>query len=594
MKHSVRVSRLSAQIFLLILAVLIIPFTAMLLYVRFAMEDVLRNELAGKVTENFSKSEIEINQLFARMLNISTAFSNNTELSEVFVQPDSRKWDRSAVFERIIKNISLQNLFDYMLDDIRITLMDNKGDLYASWSMDYTNYDYLFEQDWVRQSKDTHGYVVWERQALGYGGEAAAQHDQIALARSIINYHDNRRLGTVLITVDQQKLCRLLGSYKYTSSDAVFATGPDGEFLFSDGLLPEAELRRIALAGDAAKSGTVMTVGGRRYLLGSFNIDSRNVVGMVGIKLYCLIDYDRLDRQISKVVFQTNVVCVVFVVLVLLIATVISQQIARPIRQLAGHMRQYRVGDRPVLPQTRRQDEIGDIYGAYENMALHINELFEKLRLEQETREKYYYESLRSKMSPHFLFNTLNSIRWMAVIRKAENIQRSVDDLAEILKYSLMEDEETVPLRRELDVISSYCNIQNVRFGDNCKLALDIPQELEDTRIIKFILQPAVENCFKHAFPNRKNGAVIRITAREEAGVLLVWVCDNGVGFPPDYVQEFESLNDRGGHGIGLKIVNRRIRVSYGEAYGVTLENGPEGGATVVYRLPAAREENQP
>jgi two-component system sensor histidine kinase YesM len=291
-------------------------------------------------------------------------------------------------------------------------------------------------------------------------------------------------------------------------------------------------------------------------------------------------------------VLKINALCSLFVAAVVFLAGFIADKIASPMRMLSRRMRDYRVGDAPAIVEEGRTEEIREIYAAYHNMSVHINELFGRLKQEQATKEKYYYESLRSRMSPHFLFNTLTSIRWMAIIRKADNIRESIDSLATILKYSMTGDDEMVALSQELDVVRRYCYIQNVRFGNGCDLVTDVSPEAERCHVIKFILQPTVENCFKHAFDADTQDGIITINGRVREDCLLLSVRDNGKGFSERSIREFQATRSprspkNEGGGIGFNIIDERIRVSFGEGYGIELSNNDRGGARVEYRLPA-------
>jgi two-component system sensor histidine kinase YesM len=212
-------------------------------------------------------------------------------------------------------------------------------------------------------------------------------------------------------------------------------------------------------------------------------------------------------------------------------------------------------------------------------MAEDNNKLFQNLKEEHVQKEHYYYESLNAKLNPHFLFNTLNSIRWMAVIRKADNIRNCIDALAIILQYHLVDEGKEVPLSKECEIIKNYCYIQNIRYGNRCTLTLDISPLLEQTSIIKFILQPLVENCFKHAFPSTQMDCAIIITAQKEADLLAITVTDNGVGFSPKSLGLFadrQSDTSKKG-GIGLLLIDSLIKSYYGGTYGLTIANLPHG-----------------
>lgn len=600
-----RIKRLSVSVFLIILALLIVPFTAVLWYVRADMEGMLRDEISLKVVQNLQKSEMGIDQLMGRMANISNVFYWDDALTEAFTDPARSYYERYTAFNRVIRNIAMQNLYEYADEDgndgeiIKITFFDQVGRIYSSWSRNFQDYSYLAAQDLVVESQAAHGFIRWSMNAMGYEPDGrAAKRDQIALARVVaLDSLMGRAIGTLLISVDQRQVAGILGGYKYSPGDMVFAASGEKGLLFSDAQGVEQAFfeRQIGRFSGIEDGNALVELNGRKYLLTFYTVTRSGMISKGELKIFYMTDYQRLDAEIGVLMRRTNALCIAFVLIALAISALISALITRPMRLLSGHMARYRVGGEPVLLGAGRRDEIGEIYTAYYNMSAQIRDLFERLKMEQITKEKYYYESLRSRMSPHFLFNTLNSIRWMAMIRGADNIRESIDALAGILSYSLDAGSEMVMLSQELDVVSAYCLIQNVRFGNACKLTLDVPEPLRGLSILKFILQPAVENCFKYAVGQGREGGAISVIARTSDEALLIRVQDDGGGFSEASLRAFEMRRERANHeesssaGIGLKIVDERIRVAFGEGYGIELKN--DGGAQVWYRLPVIRRE---
>ncbi len=600
-----RIRRLSVSVFLIILALLIVPFAAVLWYVRADMEGMLRDEISLKVVQNLQKSEVGINQLIGRMATISNVFYWDDALTEAFTDPARSYYERYTAFNRVIRNIAMQNLYEYadVTEDsgekIKITFFDQSGRIYSSWSRNYQDYSYLARQDLVVESRSANGFMRWSMNALGYEpGGAEAKRDQIALARVVaLDSLMGRAIGTLLISVDQRQVAGILDGYKYSADDLVFAASGEKGLLFSDAegveqAFFERQIRRFSDLGDG---NAVVELNGRKYLLTFYTVNRSGMISKGELKIFYMTDYQRLDAEIAALMQRTNMLCVAFALMAILISALISALIARPMRLLSAHMARYRVGGEPVMLGAGRRDEIGEIYTAYYNMSAQIRDLFERLQMEQVTKEKYYYESLRSRMSPHFLFNTLNTIRWMAMIRGADNIRESIDALAGILTYSLDAEGEMVLLSQELDVVSAYCLIQNIRFGNACKLILDVPEAVRGLSIVKFILQPAVENCFKYAVGQGRAGGVIRVAARTSGSELIIRVEDDGGGFSEESLRAFEARRDRGNvaasssKGIGLRIVDERIRVAFGDGYGIELRN--DDGAQVWYRLPVIRRE---
>lgn len=590
----IKIGKLSSRIFITIVLLILIPFMLILQYVKVEMEAILREEISLKIIQNLSKSEIEISRIFNKMVSISNVFYSDSKIAEVFSSDSYTYYDRMVAFNDMLNQISMLNLYDDSMEYMKITFFDKDQQVYANWSLNSNNYSYLLEQNWVKESINANGYIIWSTSSKGYDPKSKSEDiNQISLARSIMNNkHPDSLLGTVLISIDQQKLSNILDTYKYSELDSIFASTQEGEVLFHNNDVFHEKLNEIAMEHINQQSGSnMLTINGGQHMLSFYTVKLFSTYSRKQLKIFYLTDYQKLENQISSLMFKINTLCILFVVVIFLVAFLIAKRIARPIRILSNQMKNYTVGEDPIPLRKDRNDEIGEIYSVYNNMSVHINDLFAKLRQEQVTKEKYKYESLRSKMSPHFLFNTLNSIRWMAIIRNAENIRESIDSLAEILKYSLSQEDEIVDLVKELQVIKSYCYIQNIRFNNSYSLVVNINCDLEQSQIIKFILQPAVENIFKHAFPNNSCGGVITISGEIKDGGLEISISDNGKGFSDEAINAFSRKIDgkadqMEGSGIGLGIINERIRVSYGNEFGINISNNEEGGARVDYHLP--------
>ncbi len=587
--------KLSTRIFISILLIIVLPFYILLGYVRWDMESLLRKEIGTKVVENLTKSENEISRVFERMANISNVFFRDQSILKIFSENTHSYYDRTLAFDKVVTNIAIQNL--YTLDDVRITFFDAENRIYTNWDVNYNDYAFLLEQDWIKESMDLNGHIVWSLNSPGYSpAEAGRKASYISLARSILDEASpGRRLGTIIISIDQRQISDMLGKYGYSDRDCLFATTQDGEVLFKTdryNVLPGEKLAGLVAGSRKSASGNATELlDGQKFLLSYYTVNVPSMLDGQRLKIYYLTDYQYLDRQIGGLLIRVNAVSILFIIMIFVLAMGISRKIVKPIRRLSGQMTHYNVGDLPEKRQDKHKDEISEMNLSFYNMAMNINDLFVRLRQEQLTREKYQFESLRSKMSPHFLFNTLNTIRWMAMIRKADNIVSSIDSLASILQYSLNRDKDMVTLREELEITRSYCDIQNLRYGDCYSLKVDVQGNAGELSVIKFIIQPIVENVFVHAFKNGSPGGIINIRAEVAENVLQIEVSDDGKGFPEEVIEEFNALKlspgmDTGTFGIGISAVNERIRVAYGNEYGISICNNEAGGARVLYKLP--------
>ncbi|MFC4600789.1 cache domain-containing sensor histidine kinase [Cohnella hongkongensis] len=289
-----------------------------------------------------------------------------------------------------------------------------------------------------------------------------------------------------------------------------------------------------------------------------------------------------------------GVICSSLIVM-LVISYFWLQRMVRPLRILAHKMKDMSRGELGITYAKIPNNEFGMVIRRFNEMSLSIVELIRNNNDIQEKRRLLEIETLRNQINPHFLYNTLNMIRWMAVSFKAEPIENSVVALGNILRPAFASKEASCTLRDELTYLDNYIKIINWRFNDHVKFTIHVDENDLDLMIPRFILQPLIENCV--ASDKQKEGSELNILVRvsEEDGDAIISVMDSGDGIDPE---RLKRLNERlrsgeehadlkgDGHGIGLYNVNKRIKLNYGnEPYGVSLVSRGKG-TEVRVRLP--------
>ena len=197
---------------------------------------------------------------------------------------------------------------------------------------------------------------------------------------------------------------------------------------------------------------------------------------------------------------------------------------------------------------------------------------------------------LQAQLNPHFLCNTLDTMKWISKINKVPQVALMSTNLADILRFCISA-EEFVPLYREMEILERYMEIQKIRLSDDFSFRQEIPEELYDCLVPKMILQPIVENAILHGLRDA-SGSVIHVRAAEERGILHIAVTDNGRGFPLQMLGPYRRDKDLAKGHLGLYNVDMILRRNFGEEFGLFLEPGDDGvGARVIATLPARYEE---
>ncbi len=214
----------------------------------------------------------------------------------------------------------------------------------------------------------------------------------------------------------------------------------------------------------------------------------------------------------------------------------------------------------------------------------------EQVTREQKQLRKAEFELLQAQINPHFLYNTLDTIVWSAEAGNQKQVVKMVGSLSDFFRSSLNKGKEIVTIRDELQHVRSYLEIQQIRYQDILKYEIDVPEELFDYQIPKITIQPIVENALYHGIKNKRGGGTIVVSGKDEGETMLIQVKDDGKGMKPERLKEINK--DLSGDKLentaiyGLYNVNERIRLSFGEEYGINVESTYEVGSCISIRLP--------
>lgn len=584
--------RIATKTCIIILLGLMLPLSLLLAYSSSRYANYIRDELGKRTISQLQKSEDEIYLIFQRMVNIAGVICNDAEFQRALENEQMSRYEKTLLFDEVVNGIEINNLYD--MGGIKITCFDADNNVYANWGTNYNNYQFLFEQPWVQSSIGENGYVQWNMFAPSYVLEENGNTNYVSLAKSLMSPSGGRRLATVIVSLEQDYLSRALKPFFCEPDDAVYICTEDGQIVLGldgSGTFTQDDITEILREECAAGAGSsIVTLSDRKELLSYYTLSRQFTFNGEVLKVLHLTSYAMLTSDVTRLQTQINTLLIVCVLVLAGVLIWVTNVLTRPIVALSEKMLSYQMEEGVTGLDFTRKDEVGRLNRAFRQMSDTIRSLFEKQKTESEAREKYQYEALRAQVNPHFLFNTLNAIRWMAIIRKAGNIVACIDALATMLKYSMSRGGELVTLKDELDNINSYIYIYNCRYGNQFTLETDLDRELLELQVVKFILQPIVENAVIHGFKGSEKQGTIIIYGDVENGVLKLYVEDNGCGLQKG---EAEARSGRKVTGIGIANVDARIKSAYGAQYGLLVYNGAVCGTVAEFTLPVLRQKEE-
>lgn len=315
-----------------------------------------------------------------------------------------------------------------------------------------------------------------------------------------------------------------------------------------------------------------------------------------GWKLYHTIAYSTLFREIYRSKNITLVAVLLTAAGVFIALRNITKSIILPIRDMERTMQSFGRGNLNARICVDRNDEIGHCETCYNDMGDQIKKLMEDIEQRKQELQRLEMDILTYQINPHFLYNTLDSINWMAQRAKQKEISQVVTELARFFRISLNINSENHLVANEVEHAQRYLHILKIRYNDRFDYRIDADPEVMEESSLHFILQPVIENFFKHGFkPDEQNE--LHISIYKENDCIIYDVMNNGRMIETDFLATLnkdlqEGRPSKPGKSVGLHNINRRIQLYYGINYGVHIENGEATGVLVKIRIPIKKQTN--
>lgn len=423
------------------------------------------------------------------------------------------------------------------------------------------------------------------------------QEPVITIARRIYSPYTLEPIGMLLIDVNFRRIQDIADKVNSVGNSSFFILDAEGHYVYH----PDSS--RLGQRSEFLNLESILSLQDNSFLSEHDQVIILNHSSSLGWRFVTAIPRAELFRgtaYIGSTIFWT-------VVITLLIAYVLgvsfASTIIRPIRRLQRFMRNVQVGDFARRLPVESSDEIGQLTNGFNQMVEKLSELmeevyFSKLRETEMSlgQKEMELKVLQSQINPHFLCNSLETIRGMALEQNMGDIAAMAASLGTLLRYNLTTVSPTVTLREEINFCTVYLRIQQYRFAKNVTYCFDIPQWALSTMIVKFSLQPLVENCFVHSVRPGPEPTRITISACQQEDNLIIRVADTGVGMDESVLDKIKHdlINKditSGGANIGIVNVHRRIVNLFGPDYGVAVESVSDQGTTVLVKLPLIKKE---
>ena len=298
---------------------------------------------------------------------------------------------------------------------------------------------------------------------------------------------------------------------------------------------------------------------------------------------------DRLQATLNVVLVLLLALLALTILFSVLAQRSLSHAIHTPIARLEKFAAELAGGNLQARAPETAVTELHELTESLNSMAGRLQDLIDENRREQENLKKSELRALQAQINPHFLYNTLDAIVWLAEAGQTREVIHITRALSDFFRISLSQGKDWIPLSEEIKHLTGYLTIQKIRYRDILDYQIEIPDELGSCQVLKLLLQPLVENAIYHGIKHRRGRGLVKVTGRMEGTWLILQVQDNGAGMSPERLMQVrDGLCGDGGEsaGYGLFNVNKRIQLYYNQPQGVWIESQVGEGTTVTLKLP--------
>ncbi|MCX7711884.1 MAG: sensor histidine kinase [Clostridia bacterium] len=589
-KDSIAYKYLKVFILILVLPIFIISIVVNNIYISILLKNS-SDQVKQSMEQISTGIENEVTNLVLTQATITDA--NDYEILELATQWN-RAEEQSQKFE-ISRQIvlKLSYLFNYRSDVEEVAFFFRNGGNYFYKTYPTVEEEKIRKMDWYKKTMEANGKPVVHGSissffynlnskyvmSLSVSPNAPVNINDVEavyvafktnIFDSIYSEYQINRLGEMIILDDQ-------GKVMVTKNKELLGKGIE-------------EFGYLKKAFTSNNSSYTETVSGKKMFITTYTVKK------TGWKIVNLLSYGQLTREINKTLTYVIIISSFIIILFIAFSVLFFRGILNPMNSLVKNMKRVEKGDLNASADIGGDGEIQALGRAFNKMVLEIRNLIKERDLKERQRSKAEIEALQSQINPHFISNTLNSIRLMAMIAKVDSIKNITEAFMKLLTESFGKGGTMTTVEREIENLKNYVYIMKVRYGDKFDVEFNVSEDIKSCCILKLVLQPILENAITHGVSEIEEKGIISIKGCSDEGDIQFEILDNGHGMSEEQVERLLSedfKNPRGFSSIGIWNVDRRIKLNHGEKYGLRIDSALGEFTKVRILLPMIKENQE-
>ncbi|NMB43796.1 MAG: sensor histidine kinase, partial [Clostridiales bacterium] len=519
--------------------------------------------------------------------NITGLVTNYDDVNRFLFEHDITSLEYTKLRAEILTHFNL--IVNAREDIYNIAILSNNNRYLINDGRDRLNTNVNIKQlDWYKEATDNPGQTVLSSSHV----QNLVENDYkwvITLCINIRNPYTNEASGIFFIDLNYDAIIDLCEVNSMSEKGYIFILDEKGDIIYHPQLqllysgLKEERIREVL----DNKTGYFITdeEDGKLYTI---SVSDKTGWTTVGVE-----EVSELMKNSNETKLIYFVVTIILLIAVVAITAAVSYEISSPIKILKDSMELVQRGQLEIANiENIPNNEIGSLSISFNIMVDEIRNLMDRIVYEQKEKRKSELRALQSQINPHFLYNTLDSIIWMAEAKKTEEVVIMTSALSKLLRQSISNENEELTIFQEISYINSYLTIQQMRYKDILEYEIDFEKDIYTEKVLKLTIQPIVENAIYHGIKNKGGKCLLQVIGRSVGPDIVIKVIDNGVGMSKD---QLDKIFDRhkvnyNNSGIGVYNVQRRLKLHYGKRYGLEIESQLDEGTTVTITIPKKRE----
>lgn len=410
----------------------------------------------------------------------------------------------------------------------------------------------------------------------------------ISLSQAVeLTNNGNSTLGVLLVDMNYSSIEQLLTKANTdNASEYIYLMDSNGEIIYhpKQKLIYTNLYEENNLAAAAYEDGSVQEeFGGEKRLV------TVKTISYTGWKLVSVVPMSSFEMGLSGMRMFVILLTALVMLMIIVLNQLVSARIANPLQKLNESVKEWEAGNLNPNIYVGGSLEVEHLGKTLRSTVEQIRELMHDILVEQEEKRKSELDALQSQINPHFLYNTLDSIVWMIEGERYEDAVFMITQLASLFRISLSRGKTIISIEDEIKHAKNYMNIQKIRYKNIFSVDFDIAEDILNCCTVKLVIQPLLENAIYYGVECMDGDGEIRVVGYRKEHDIYIEVRDNGLGMPKETVEALLTENNRvrkSGSGVGLINVHNRIRLRFGNSYGLEIESQPDEGTTVRIHLP--------